>query len=534
MDANLLDGWMRTCWMDANLFDANLLADIVSKRLGLAGPLGPIRIAKRTVNAADTTDVHFTMNLAVDVSGTAFRARKKDTDISLEIDTPYPDPIQYTRTERPVVVGCRPAGIFAALILARAGARPILLERGRDGESRRQNVLEFWRTGTLDTQSNVQFGEGGAGAFSDGKLKIGKMDFRKMMILRELVEAGAPPEIRYLSKPHIGTDRLPGTVKGILNKIISLGGAVRFNTTVTEILHQDGQVTGIQTAEPGTHPGLLPASRVVLAVGHSARDTLENLRRSGVAMEPKSLAAGVRIEHTQPMIDAIRYGAFAGHPALGAADYRMVVHVSAAQNVYTFCMCPGGTVVAAASEENGLVTNGMSEFARDGRNANCALIVTVDKKEFGSDHPLAGVAFQRRLEAAAFAAGGGGHKAPVQRLEDFMARRRTTGFGEVRPTYGPGTEFAEADTYLPESITNALRHGIREMGRWMPGFAHPDAVLTGAETRSSSPVRILRGDRLEAVSIKGLYPCGEGSGYTGGIMSAAVDGVRCAEKILES
>jgi uncharacterized FAD-dependent dehydrogenase len=335
----------------------------------------------------------------------------------------------------------------------------------------------------------------------------------------------------YLGKPHIGTDRLHGTVKKIREKIISLGGEVHFEATVKELLLKTGQITGIRYIENGSNTEL-HTDNVILAIGHSARDTFENLLAGGVFIEQKPFAVGIRIEHPQKLIDKIQYGNFAGHPALGAADYRMVVHLQNGRGVYTFCMCPGGSVVAATSEENALVTNGMSVFARDGFNANTALLVTIDKKDLGSDHPLAGVAFQRSIEAAAFSAGGGGYTAPVQRLEDFLKKRNTTAFGDLLPTYMPGTAFAELDSYLPVYITDSLRQAIDEMGIWMPGFAYPDALLTGAETRSSSPVRITRGDSFEAIGIKGLYPCGEGAGYAGGIVSAAVDGIVCAEQIL--
>lgn len=515
-------------------YDLKILEDIVAKRLRIEhSRIEHISIAKRSVNALNKQDIHFNMTVVACVSGDEDEviSQNKDKCVSKEIELVYIVPRGKKLKERPVVVGCGPAGMFAALILAQAGTRPILLERGLDVDSRRQKVFKFWRTGILDTQTNVQFGEGGAGAFSDGKLKIGNKDFRKMKVLSELVEAGAPSEIMYLSKPHIGTDRLNETVKGIREKIIRLGGEVRFNATVTEILLKDGKVTGVRFVDMGKDTELY-TDDVVLAVGHSARDTFESLLSSGVYMEQKPFAVGVRIEHPQEMIDKIQYGGFAGHPALGAADYRMVVHLQNGRGVYTFCMCPGGTVVAATSEENSLTTNGMSEFARDGRNANSALLVTIEKKDFGSDYPLAGVMFQRRIEVAAFAAGGGGYKAPVQRLEDFLQKRNTNAFGEVLPTYLPGTEFAEVDSYLPDYITSSLRQGILEMGMWMPGFVYPDALLTGAETRSSSPVRITRGENLEAIGIKGLYPCGEGAGYAGGVISAAVDGVLCAEQIL--
>ena len=516
-------------------YDKQQLEDIVAKKLCINHcQIEFINIVKRSVNTQNKHNIYFNMTVVVSISNgenEIISIFKKDKKISKEIEFKYIVPNGKKLKERPVIVGCGPAGMFAALILAQAGARPILLERGLDVDSRKLNVLNFWQTGILDTQSNVQFGEGGAGAFSDGKLKTGFKDFRKMKVLNELVEAGAPAEIMYLSKPHIGTDRLNETVKGIRRKIISLGGEVRFDAKVIDIMRKDQKVTGVKFIEKGTFSEL-STNNVILAIGNSARDTLENLLMSGVSMEQKPFAVGLRIEHPQELINKIQFGSFAGNPALGAADYRMVVHLKNGRGVYTFCMCPGGTVVAAASEENGLTTNGMSEFARDGRNANCALLVTIEKNDLCSLHPLAGLTFLRNVEAAAFSAGGGGYKAPVQRLEDFLLKRNTTAFGNVRPTYLPGTEFAEVDTYLPEYITDSLRQGIAEMGLWMPGFSHPDALLTGAETRSSSPVRITRGESFEAIGINGLYPCGEGAGYSGGIISAAVDGVLCAEKIL--
>jgi len=515
-------------------YNLKMLEDLVVDRLQIErSRIKLISISKRSVNNLNKLDVYFNMTVDVCISGDENEVIWfiKDKRISKEIELTYTVPKAKKLKERPVVVGCGPAGLFSALILAQAGTRPILLERGLDVDSRREKVLKLWHTGILDTQTNVQFGEGGAGAFSDGKLKIGKKDSRKMKVLREFVEAGAAPEIMYLDKPHIGTDRLHVVVKKIREKIISLGGEVRFNATVSEILLKDGRTTGVRFVENGKATELY-TDNVVLAIGHSARDTFESLRSSGVYMEQKPFAVGVRIEHPQEMIDKIQYGDFAGHPELGAADYRMVVHLQNGRGVYTFCMCPGGTVVASTSEENGLVTNGMSEFARDGRNANSALLVTVSKNDLGSNHPLAGIEYQRRLEAAAFTAGGGGYKAPVQRLEDFLQKRKTITFGDVLPTYLPGTEFAEVGSYLPNYIVDSLREAISEMGMWMPGFAYADALLTGAETRSSSPVRITRGDSLEATGIKGLYPCGEGAGYAGGIISAAVDGVICAEQVL--
>ncbi len=514
-------------------YNTKTLEKKVAKRLRISPErIEKLTIAKRSVDARDKRDVHFNMTILVQVGETEKRVGipRKDNRISRVTEQLYTVTPKKLK-ERPIVVGCGPAGIFAALILAQAGTRPILLERGQDVDSRTKSVIKFWQTGVLDTATNVQFGEGGAGTFSDGKLKYGKMTPLKTKVLTELVEAGAPAEILYFGKPHIGTDRLKKTVKNLRSKIIGLGGEVRFNATVTEILRKDALVRGVGFVENGVY-NQLSANNVILAIGHSARDTFKNLLNSGIFMEQKPFAIGVRIEHPQEMINRIQYGDFASHPALGAADYKLVVHLKKGRAVYSFCMCPGGSVVGATSEENCLVTNGMSEYRRNGRNSNSALIVTIGKEDLGSDHPLAGIEFQRRIEAAAFKAGGGGYKAPVQRLEDFLDNRTTTAFGGVEPTYRPGTEFTSLDSCLPGYVTGSLRGAIPAMDAWMPGFAYPDALLTGVETRSSSPVRITRGDTMEAIGIKGLYPCGEGAGYSGGIISAAVDGVLCAERVL--
>jgi len=516
-------------------YDMKMLEDIAAKKLCIAPEMvKDISIAKKAVNNADKKNIYFDMSLLVSINGDEDRITElnKRRGASKVEELIYKAPVRKL-TQRPVVVGFGPAGLFATLILAQAGARPIVLERGLDVDNRKEKVQKFWRTGILDTNTNVQFGEGGAGAFSDGKLKIGLKDARKNMILDELISAGAPPEIKYLTKPHIGTDRLSESVKNIRNKIINLGGEVHFGATVTNILSKNGLVTGVSITENGSESEIY-TDNVLLAIGHSARDTFENLLKNGIIIEQKPFAIGVRIEHSQGLINKIQYGEFANHPALGAADYKMVVHLNNGRNLYTFCMCPGGTVVAATSEENQLTTNGMSEYARDGRNSNTALLVTINKEDINSSNPLAGVEFQRKIEAAAFNAGGGGYKAPVQRLEDFLNKKTSNSFGDILPTYMPGTSFAEIDSYLPDYVTDSLRKGIIEMDEWMPGFAYPDAILTGAETRSSSPVRITRGESFEAVGIKGLYPCGEGAGYAGGIISAALDGVLCAEHILES
>jgi len=534
-------------------YDLNMLENGAAERLKIdLSLISVVRILKKSVDASNKEDIHFKITVGADVYGdelqTVWQCHDKGVSRLMEPAYRIPGGRGMARQEadsRPVVVGFGPAGLFAALILAQAGERPIVLERGLDVDNRKNSIQTFWGTGKLDVNSNVQFGEGGAGAFSDGKLKVGCKDARKTKVIDELIQAGAPEEIAYLEKPHIGTDRLPGIVKRIREEIVRLGGEVRFHSTVTEILHKDGKVTGIRYIEinDSNNSNLLPPAgketememetgHVVLAIGHSARDTYRRMFDCGVRMEQKSIAVGVRIEHPQHRINEIRYGPFAGHKALGAADYRMVVHLPNQRGVYTFCMCPGGTVIAASSDAGCLVTNGMSEYERSGQNANTALLVTVDKNEFGSDHPLAGIEFQRRIEEKAFAAGGGGYRAPIQRLEDFIKKRNTRTFGEVFPTYLPGTAFAEVDSYLPDDLPDSMRQAITGMEEWMPGFAYPDALLTGAETRSSSAVCISRGEDLQAVGLKGLYPCGEGAGYAGGIISAAVDGIRCAEKII--
>lgn len=512
------------------------LKKIIVERLSLeSSQLENFRIENRAVNIKDKSNVHFNMTVLVQVltdeRAILSKIENKKKRITRVIEEPAYVVAPKELNTRPIVIGFGPAGLFAALILAEAGVKPIVIERGLDVDSRKEKVLEFWRTGKLDPKTNVQYGEGGAGTFSDGKLKTGRKDPRKMKVLHELVEAGAPPEILYLSMPHIGTDKLTETVKTIRKKIIALGGDVRFNTQVTELKIENGQIAGVVCLHEERSETLL-SDHVILAIGNSARDTFRSLKRCGIQMEQKSFAIGVRIEHTQEMIDHIQYADFAKHPALGAADYKMVVHLENGRAVYTFCMCPGGTVVAATSDENALVTNGMSYYARSGRNANTALLVTINASDLESDDPLAALDYQSNIERAAFIAGGGNYNAPVQRLEDFLLNKNSTSFGKVLPTYLPGTHFAKVDDYLPTYVAASLREAIVEMGLWMPGFANPDALLTGVETRSASPVRMTRNETFEAINVKGLYPCGEGAGYAGGIISAAVDGVLCAEQIL--
>ncbi|HEX2985437.1 MAG TPA: hypothetical protein VHO71_01320 [Caproiciproducens sp.] len=488
-----------------------------------------VKLYKKSIDARKKEDVHFICTIDVESDR---NNNPKDPKISIAKAYHYELPVCKPLVQRPVVVGFGPAGLFAALILAQAGQKPIVFERGSSVEKRAEQVNQFWRTGRLNPDCNVQFGEGGAGTFSDGKLNTGTKDPRARKVLEEFVSSGAPPEILYMAKPHIGTDKLPGTVKTIREKILSFGGEVHFDTALQRIILKDGKVSGVEVKPRDGSAYQLDADKVILAVGHSARDTFEQLYRAGIPMEQKPFSIGARIEHPQKLIDTAQYGRFAGHPGLGAADYKLAVHLKNGRGVYTFCMCPGGSVVAAASEENRLVTNGMSCFARDGENANSALLVGVEPKDYGGNHPLAGVAFQRRLEESAYRLGGGGYRAPIQRVEDFLAHRASKEVGSVRPTYQPGVTPCSLDECLPDDIAESMRQGILMMNSRLRGFSYPDALLTAVETRSSSPVRILRGETLESVGVAGLYPCGEGAGYAGGIISAAVDGIKCAEKVL--
>ncbi len=429
---------------------------------------------------------------------------------------------------RPVIIGMGPCGLLAGLVLAQNGFRPLLLERGKCVRERAVDTASFWRDGVLHPESNVQFGEGGAGTFSDGKLysQIKDRAQRGQKVLDELVAAGALPEIKVASKPHIGTARLVQLVENLRRTIITLGGEVRFNSRVDELDIADGVVRGVVLASGERYA----ASHVIMAIGHSARDTFEMLHRCGVQSEPKPFAIGVRIEHPQALIDAARFGRHAGHPLLGAADYKLVHHCANGRTVYSFCMCPGGTVVGAASEAGGVVTNGMSQYARDAANANAALVVGIAPADYPGG-PLAGIALQQRCERQAFVLGGGKYHAPCQLVGDFLAGRASTAGGAVVPSYQPGVQWGALDSCLPDYVVAALREALPAFDRQLPGFARPDAVLTGVETRTSSPVRLVRGDDCQSVTLRGLFPAGEGAGYAGGILSSAVDGIRVAEAV---
>lgn len=489
------------------------------------------RIFKKSIDARKKGSIFYVYTVDVEVSNVKHvLTRCRDKGISITPETPQIALTTGSKAmhKRPVIIGMGPAGLFAGLILSRHGYMPIILERGKSVDERTADINRFWNDGILNTESNVQFGEGGAGTFSDGKLTTLINDKRCHTVLEEFVKAGAPEEILYKSKPHIGTDLLKTTVKSIRQQIIAYGGEVRFNSRVTDFEIENDEIKSVIVNENER----IQCEVLLLAVGHSARDTFEALYKRGVAMTSKSFSIGVRIEHLQTMIDGTQYGDFAGHPALGAADYKLSYHSANGRSAYTFCMCPGGYVVAAASESNSVVTNGMSEYRRNGENANSALLVGITPNDFESNHPLSGIDFQRKWEELAYNAGGKSYKAPAQLVEDFLKDRVSTKWGMVQPTYKPGLVFADMRSCLPNYVTDTLKEAILYFGTKLRGFERGDSVLTGVETRSSSPVRICR-DTDYLSNITGLYPMGEGSGYAGGIMSSAVDGLRVSQKIME-
>jgi len=485
-----------------------------------------LRIVRRSVDARKKPDIKIIYTIDVAVDGNEKRILKQSGCKRATIA-----PVSYYKEaknipapeNRPVVVGFGPAGMFAALVLAIAGWKPLVLERGEDAASRHEKVQKFFETGILDTRSNVQFGEGGAGTFSDGKLNTGVNNPRISWILEQFVKAGAREDILYDAKPHVGTDVLLTVVQNIRQRIIALGGEVRFNTQVTGLCTENGKLTGLKT-EAGER---IPCDSCILAIGHSARDTFEMLEETGIPMEPKPFAMGVRIEHKQTMVDESQYGEV--NPVLPPADYKLVQHLDNA-TVYTFCMCPGGHVVAAASEEGRIVTNGMSYADRDGENANAALLVTVNPADFPYEGSLGGMRWQREIEERAYNVSGSYH-APAQLVGDFLAGRASTGACSVQPTYLPGVTWCDLHDVLPENITSSLAEALPRLDGKLKGFAAADAVMTAPETRSSSPVRIIRNETRQS-SLQGLYPTGEGAGYAGGIMSAAIDGMMTAEAIL--
>lgn len=492
-------------------------------------------ISKKSVDARKKDAVVFTYSVDVELNCDEMQllASLKNNKISIVKPFVYTIPKnQRISNLRPVVVGFGPAGMFASLILAQQGLRPIVIERGKKVDERQKDVNEFWNGGRLNENSNVQFGEGGAGTFSDGKLTTGIKSPFCQKVLEELFVAGAPEEILYSSKPHIGTDRLAIVVCNIRKKIQELGGEVLFQSRLEKLIVANGSVHGITYSDKSGSFHDLETDAVIIAIGHSARDTTEMLFNSGVSIIQKAFSVGARIEHPQALINSAQYGKFATHEALGAADYKLACHSLHQRGAYTFCMCPGGTVVAAASEEGGVVVNGMSQLARDGENANSALLVGIEPESFPSTHPLAGIYYQREIEQNAFKLGGSNYKSPAQLVGDFLNFRESKCLGSVSPTCATGVTLCEIDQCLPEAVTRTMRSAIVEMDKKLKGFNLPDAVLTAPETRSSSPVRMTRDEFCQA-NISGLYPCGEGAGYAGGIISAAVDGIKCAHAVLE-
>lgn len=515
---------------------AELKARILAKLAITEGDLHHFTVFKRGIDARKKSDIQLIYTLDLDVANEQQLLSQfaKDPHVNPAPDTEYKFVAKApaSLTERPVVVGLGPCGLFAGLLLAQMGFKPIILERGKAVRERTKDTFGFWRGQALNTESNVQYGEGGAGTFSDGKLysqiKDPKHYGRK--VLTEFVAAGAPEEIMYVSKPHIGTFKLVSMVEKMRATIIALGGEIRFSSRVDEIHIEDNQLNGI-TLNNGER---LNCRHLVLAVGHSARDTFQMLYDAGVYIEAKPFSVGFRIEHEQSMIDSCRWGSNAGHPILGAADYKLVHHCKNGRTVYSFCMCPGGTVVAAASETGGVVTNGMSQYSRHERNANSAIVVGIQPEQDYPGHPLAGIDLQRKLEQAAFQLGGADYHAPAQLIGDFLAGRSSAELGAVQPSYTPGIKLTDLSALLPDYATAAIREAIPAFEKQIRGFAKVDGLLTAVETRTSSPICIKRGADLQSLNVKGLYPAGEGAGYAGGILSAAIDGIRVAEALAQN
>jgi len=487
-----------------------------------------IRIVKQSVDARKKPGIRFVYSISCEIDDNI--SMPNSTDIRVLEDVKHENLSIGDKqiSGRPLIIGTGPAGIFCGLILAQNGYKPLIIDRGGNVEERTKKVQRFWKEGELDAETNVQFGEGGAGTFSDGKLTTRINDARCDKVLKEYHNFGAPDELMYKAKPHIGTDILKSVASNIRMEIERLGGTVLFNTKAIDLDIQDGKVCGVLT---DTH-SMIDTNVVVMAIGHSARDTFEMLYNKGVLFQQKPFSVGVRIEHPQSMIDTVQYGAASGHPALGAADYQLFCKQNG-RTAYSFCMCPGGIVVASASEPNSIVTNGMSEYKRDRENANSALVVSVGPADYGTSHPLGGIEFQRKWESLAYKIGGMSNSAPIQRLEDFF-ENRVGNVGSVKPSYTGRTYAANINDCLPQYVTNSMKQAVADFDRKLKGFGMKDALLTGVETRTSSPVRMPRNEALECINISGLYPAGEGAGYAGGIVSAAVDGIKIAQQIMKT
>ena len=511
------------------------LRPAIVQRLGIASEdLLDFTLFKRSYDARKKSSelcFIYTIDLTVRDEASLLRKFADDRNVNEAPDVSYKVVGQAPAdlSERPIVVGFGPCGIFAALLLAQMGFKPIILERGPEVRQRTKDTWGLWRKNVLNPESNVQFGEGGAGTFSDGKLysQIKDPKFLGRKVLHEFVKAGAPEEILYVSKPHIGTFRLTGVVETMREQIRALGGEVRFQQRVTDVLIEDGQLVGVELASGEQ----IHSKHVILALGHSARDTFRMLHSRGVYMEAKPFSVGFRIEHPQSLIDSARLGKYAGHPKLGAADYKLVHHAKNGRSVYSFCMCPGGTVVAATSEPNRVVTNGMSQYSRNERNANSGIVVGITPEVDYPGGPLAGIELQERLESHAYVLGGSNYEAPAQLVGDFIAGKPSTALGSVEPSYKPGVSLGDLALALPDFAIEAIREALPAFEKQIRGYSLHDAVLTGIETRTSSPLRITRNESLQSLNVKGLFPAGEGAGYAGGILSAGVDGIRIAEAV---